>query len=381
MSDIAELKNVPDISFTDSKTLQEIRDEMINDYIAAYKEITGKSPELQPASPERIMLYSFSSHFYQALQYVERAGKMGLLKYSEGDYLDNLVATRGIVRAAATPATCTVKFTLSDARVSATGIPGGTRLAAGDVYFATDEYFEISAGTLTGEVQATALSPGAESNSIGVGEIDTLVDPVPYVSQVTNTTAARGGAEIESDDALTERAYMSPVGYSVAGPIDAYIYYAKQARADIGDVIVYSPSATTVNIVFTLADGSLPKASDIADMQERLSADNVRPLTDKVVAMAPTETEYAINMTYYINKSDGAQAAVIQAAVAAAVAEYQIWQRRIGRDIMPSKLIQLVMEAGAKRVAVTSPVYTAVSAYNIASASSVSVTYGGLEDD
>ena len=64
-----------------------------------------------------------------------------------------------------------------------------------------------------------------------------------------------------------------------------------------------------------------------------------------------------------------------------AVENYKSWQRKIGRDVTPSKLIQLVMESGAKRVAVTAPAHTVVTPYMIAKANKVTVTYGGLEDD
>ena len=71
-----------------------------------------------------------------------------------------------------------------------------------------------------------------------------------------------------------------------------------------------------------------------------------------------------------------------QAAVAQAVADYQTWQRAIGRDINPSKLVALVMEAGAKRVTVTAPTYTAVAATKVSALQGEAViSYGGLEDD
>jgi len=37
--------------------------------------------------------------------------------------------------------------------------------------------------------------------------------------------------------------------------------------------------------------------------------------------------------------------------------------------------------AGAKRTAITKPLYTAVNDYDIAIAANTEVTYGGLEDD
>ena len=69
-------------------------------------------------------------------------------------------------------------------------------------------------------------------------------------------------------------------------------------------------------------------------------------------------------------------------AVAHAVADYQTWQRAIGRDINPSQLVHMVMDAGAKRVTVTAPTYTAVDATKVSALQGDAViSYGGLEDD
>ena len=89
-----------------------------------------------------------------------------------------------------------------------------------------------------------------------------------------------------------------------------------------------------------------------------------------------------MDLTYYINRSDSARAVAIQEAVQTAVADYLTWQRTIGRDINPSKLVALVMAAGAKRVTVTAPTYTTVDAIKVSALSgSPTISYGGLEDD
>ena len=72
----------------------------------------------------------------------------------------------------------------------------------------------------------------------------------------------------------------------------------------------------------------------------------------------------------------------IQQQVAAAVEQYKIWQRAIGRDINPSQLVRMVMDAGAKRVTVTAPTYTTVDATKVSALQGEAViSYGGLEDD
>ena len=136
-----------------------------------------------------------------------------------------------------------------------------------------------------------------------------------------------------------------------------------------------------VNVVFTINEGEIPDSKVIAEVEEGLSADDIRPLTDIVTAKGPTKSNYDIKLTYYINKSDSNQAVAIQTAVNEAIEEYKKWQQKIGRDINPSKLIQLIIGAGAKRTAVTKPLYTAVNDYDIAIAANTEVTYGGLEDD
>lgn len=105
-------------------------------------------------------------------------------------------------------------------------------------------------------------------------------------------------------------------------------------------------------------------------------------MNDLVTVNAPEAVNYAIGLTYYINQSDSAQASAIQRAVQEAVTEYQQWQRTIGRDINPSKLISMIIQAGAKRAEVTAPAYTAVSKTCVAALlGEPTVIYGGLEDD
>ena len=105
-------------------------------------------------------------------------------------------------------------------------------------------------------------------------------------------------------------------------------------------------------------------------------------MTDLLTVASPTETEYTISLTYYINRSDSNRAVSIQAEVLAAVDAYTKWQRAIGRDINPSKLVERIMAAGAKRVDLTAPVYTVVGKKSVAAlAGDPAVHYGGLEDD
>ena len=378
------IKSLPDISFIDNKDIDQVRQEMVADYESFISEATGQTVTLERSSVHRMELYAAAAQIYQAMQYIDRQGKQSILKYSYSDFLDNLAIFKGVTRNPATPATTTLRFTLSAERDTATGIPQGTRVStAGAIYFATDVYAEIPAGSTTVDVPATCTVAGTDGNGFAAGELATIEDPIPYVASVSNTTATEGGAEIESDDDLAERVFLAPGAYSTAGPEDGYLYHAKAYSAAIGDVVATSNQAAgTVDIVFIMADGSTPGEEMIEGLEGYLQGKTIRPMTDLVRVAAPQEVTYTINLTYYINRSDSAKAVTIQAAVAQAVADYQTWQRAIGRDINPSQLVRMVMDAGAKRVTVTAPTYTAVDATKVSALQGDAViSYGGLEDD
>lgn len=381
---ISEIGNLPEVSFIDGKTLDDVQAGLIADYEEKYTEMTGKRLVLRRADPEALKLYAVSVQIYHMMLHIDMSGKMDLLKYAYGGFLDNLGALRGVARKGAAPATVMVRFTLSAAQPSVVTIPAGTRVSDGDViFFGTDAAAEIAIGETYADVRCTCQTDGAVGNGLIAGRISVLVDPIAYVERAENVETSAGGADVEDDDSFAERIYLAPSGYSVAGPRDAYKYHTKSFRdASIGDVEVTSPGPCEVEVRFLLSDGSLPSDTLCGKVLEHLSDDNIRPLTDSLSVLAPTGQGFHISFTYYINKSDMDKAVSIQTAVAAAVQEYIDWQTRtIGRDINPSVLTKMAVAAGAKRVVIESPAFTAVSPGHVARAQGQSVTYGGVEDD
>ena len=217
-----------------------------------------------------------------------------------------------------------------------------------------------------------------------IGAINILVDPIPYIAAAVNITESTGGLDTESDEDLTRRVYLAPGVYSSAGPRDAYEYYARAWRSDVTDVQLDSPQPYMVDVYFVIEDGEelrLPNETELAGMQEYLSAETIRPLCDLVSCKAPTEIPYTITATYWIAESDQKSTGNIQSRIAAAVADFQTWQRKLGRDVNPTELIARLREAGAKRVKLTAPEDITVSKIQLPKCVSVTVTYGGLEDD
>lgn len=308
---------------------------------------------------------------------------MSLLKYSYGDYLENIGALKGVERLQAGKAITTLRFTLSDARPGVIVIPKGTRVtAANGIYFETVENLEISAREMSGEVNAECKEPGILGNGYSEGMLNIIVDPVAYVEKVENITVTQGGADRENDRNLAERIYLMPSSWSVAGPDDAYIYWTKTFDAAIGDVRVHSDVPGEVEIRFMMQNGEIPTSTMVEELEYFLESGDIRPLTDNVHVAAPEAHSYEIEFTYYINSSDANRISVIQEKAAKAVLDYTAWQKEeIGRDIIPDKLIAMLIQAGAKRVEIISPTFCALSWEEIAEVAAIQVKYGGLEDD
>lgn len=382
MSNISEFSNIPDISFIDDLTLEQTINEMITDFQNEYLKITGQKIKIGQVNENRFIINALALQIYQLKQYVNTKGRLNFLKYAYGEFLDNAATFRGITRNPATYAKVTLRFTASDVSESAIGIPGGTQCCNDEgITFQTDEYAEIAPGETTVDITATALEPGTSSNDVYPGLIANIIDPVPYIESVENINKSAGAVDIESDDDFTLRIFKSPSHYSTAGPASAYEYLVKQYRSDIKCLKVTSPSACVVKIVFLLNSGELPDATTIADVSKYINSSDIKPLTDVVSVSAPIDTDYDINLTYYINSSQASQASTIKAAVDKAIEEFKDWQRYIGRDVNPSELIKKIIAAGAKRVQLTSPTFTVIDDDHVPKLKAESITYGGLEDD
>lgn len=383
-NEISKLYNLPDISFVDDISYEKILNEMIADYEKKYQEATGRKVTLRPGDKEHIHLRIEAGQYFQMYQILDNAAKMNLLKYSKGNFLRHLGAFKKTFIQEPKPAVVTARFTLSEIRKDVIYIPQGTRITAGDgVYFATDDYAEVKAGDSFVDVDCTCETIGEVGNEYIVGQIETIVDPVPYVSGVSNITKSDGGTGEESEDSFRERIFLAPSSYSVAGPADAYEYWVKQYNsAAIEDVKIYEPTEAVVDIRILLIGGALPSKTFCSGCLEYLRENPIIPLTDNDLVAAPDVVNYNLKAVYYIARSDLNNIKVIQESIEAAKETYLNWQRtKIGRDINPDALTEFVRAAGGKRVVITSPVFTPIPETSIAMEKTVEFTYGGIEDD
>lgn len=372
------LVELPDIQFVEQDV-----DTVFLELVTVFQGITGRT--LNRSDPEMLVMRAFAQLFVQQRVLINQVAKGELLRYARGVILDYL-GEPNTPRLQAEPAVTTERFTLSIPLVTPQIIPAGTRIAPdgaeGTIMFATREAVTIPAGNTTVDVLIECLTPGVIGNGFLPGQLTTLIDPLPFVASVTNLTTTAGGADTEDDDSYRERIRMAPESFSTAGPEQGYIYWAKTASAAIVDVAAITEKPGEVTILPLLEGGIIPTQEILDAVTEKVNSRKIRPLTDKVTVQAPGVVPYDIVLTYYINRERAAESAVIQAAVIKAVESYALWQKsKLGRHINPSELISKIMNAGALRVEVVSPVYTPITDLQVAQDANINVTFGGLADD
>lgn len=347
--------------------------------ITSYEAISGRS--LADGDPVRLFLESIASIIVNQRSIIDFAAKQNLLSYVSDDFVDYLAEFVGVTRLPAQAAITTIRFTLSSPQGSVYTIPSGTLITNGTLQFATSEDLNIAIGATTGDVSAECTATGTVGNNLLPGQLKTLVQPLAYVQSAQNITTSAGGSEVEGVESLVDRIRLAPSSFSVAGPKDAYVYWALTANGSIIDVAVTNPSPGVVDVRILLTGGEIPLQEVLDQVEEVLSADDIRPITDNVQVAAPTAVSYDIDVDYWISSDDAVRATTIQDDVDTAIQEYIVWQKtKIGRDINPDELLARIKAAGAKRATITSPSFTTINDTQVAQDDTVTVSYQGLED-
>lgn len=367
---------MPDVNFIETDP-EKIKSDIINRYESA----AGRT--LSAGDPVRLLLLTIASEIIQLRQVFNHGAQQNLLTYAQGRYLDALGVFLDTARQPADKAVTTIQFTLTQALSSAFFIPAGFQVSAGNVIFETTELVTIAPGDLQGTAQAECTQAGTIGNGYLSGQISTIVAPLAFLASAVNTTESIGGSDIESDASYAERLRLKPNSFSVAGPEKAYIFHAFSVSPSIIDVAIDSPTPGVVNVYTLLTGGALPSTAFLQEVEDYLSGEEIRPLTDEVHAKAPTAYSYSVNVDYYVLQSDAVRLSAIQTAVQAAVTDYVAWQQaKIGRDINPDELIKRVRDAGAGRILHTTltPAFKTLTKSQVALCASVTVTFKGLED-
>jgi len=368
---------LPEINFLTTNP-----EELANEFIQMYEQAEGR--KLAQADPLRLIFLTCASVITKQNVAINDAAKQNLLYYARGDILKHKGAECDTPILEATAASTTLRMHLSLPLSTSKIIKKGELLATsneGAIFFVSTHDVVIETTDLFVDINLKCTIIGPEGNGFAIGEINSLVKPLPYVRKVENITVSAGGSLEEDEESYRNRIYLAPEKLSNAGPTGAYEYYAKSASPLISDIFVDSPQPGYVNISVLLKNGELPSEEIIQLIYEKVNARDVRPLTDFITVSAPEIVTYDLDVVYYI-ETNAVDKTLIHQNVEKAIDEYSKWQSsKIGRDINPSKLISDCIKAGAKRVDVRTPIFMAINKGQVAVMENKNVTFGGLEDD
>lgn len=354
-----------------------------SEIITDYEEAAGRT--LAAGDPIRLFLLNQAAREIHLRNLVNIAAQQNLLPYAQGAFLDHLGEYLSTKRLAESYAKTTIRFTLAEGLANVYHIPAGFEVTNGLVTFATDTELEIPIGSLTGEVAATCTTSGTAGNDFLAGQISTIVTPMTFLASAQNITITSGGADAENDAEYAERIHQAPNRFSTAGTKKGYEFFASSVSSAIIDVSVDSPNPGEVNIYPLLSGGTLPSQEVLDQIENYLSSEDIRPMTDFVQVLVPQVHEYAIELHYWISDEDKTKTLTIQKAVESAVESYRLWQQsKIGRDITPTRLIANVMNAGASRIessTMTPASFVELGPNTVAQCTQVTVVYEGYKSE
>lgn len=351
--------------------------------ITLYENLSGRT--LTRADPVRLFLESIILVIIQQRNLIDFTGKMNLLAYSSGEFLEHLGALLGVSRLEPTGSVCTMEFSLPSPQNSTIIIPAHTRISAGNFIFATLNETEILPGSLSTQVTAQSITTGADANNLLPGQVNNLVDVLPWGITARNITETNGGSDRESDENFRERIHLVPESFTNAGSKKGYEFHARSAHKDIISCEVLTPPDTSpgfVEIYPLMTGGELPSDEIIKAVYEACNGETVRPDTDFVSVKKPKKVNFNIDFSFWIDENSSNLAAQIHSKVEEAVNEFIAWQRKIlGRDINPSELNYRIIQAGAKRCEIREPEFKVLKRYEVAVCNSKNIIYAGLEEN
>ena len=327
------------------KTLEEIYQEMLDCFAAE----TGM--ELDGTGEQAVRMYALAAQVYGLYEEAAWTKKQCFPQTATGEELDKHAFLRGLSRKEAARAEGTLRFSVNTAASVDLPIPAGTVcLTAGLTAFETTEAGVLPAGSLSVEVPARAVEPGAGGNAAAY-TIRTMTVAPAGIAAVINPGAFSGGGEEEDDETLRARVLATfqamPNGANAA-------WYAQKAMEVSGvaavKVLPRNRGLGTVDVVVASPAG-IPTQSLLNAVRAALSAQ--REIAVDVRAAAPTAKE--ITVLVQVKAKTGYDGAGVRQAVREAI---QSWfdGKLLGQDILLARLGEGIYHVdGVENYAIVSP--------------------------
>jgi len=199
-----------------------------------------------------------------------------------------------------------------------------------------------------------ASARGPDLDQLGAGfNVSRLVinpgdpDAVPPVDPV-----------YEDDNAFRERIQLSWAQLNTAGARNAYRFHAKSADNDVLDADAYGPETHNrpgeVDVyVLSRTGNGVAGLILIEAVMNKLSADEVRPLTDFVSVKSATIASYAV--TAELEIPDGPDAQTVLENAISTLTSYTLLSHRINAIVPLSAIYSALQQPGVSRVKLITP--------------------------
>ena len=352
-----------------------------NEWIKLYEEKSGKT--LQPAQIERLMVDVGAYRETVLRMAIQETAKQNLLSYASLDNLEHIGEPLDVRKLLASSSVTTLQFSVDSPLDFNFTIQSGVEVETKDglFVFQTHEPVVLIAGETSVTVKATCETSGVAANNYSIGSINNLITPLSYISKVENITISDGGADDEDADSLRERIRQAPEKFSNAGSRGAYRYHTLSAHQSITDVAITSPSAGIVAIYLLTKDGN-PTEEIINIVQNYLSDDKIRPLTDCVKVYSSEKVGFEIKAKIYLYKDSDADS--VMKTIEAKMKEYKIsLSEKLGKDVVQTQIISILNSIyGVFKVVLETPITDIdILEYQWANLTNWNISIGGYADE
>lgn len=292
--------------------------------------------------------------------------KAMLLPFSSGSDLDNIVAIYGIERLKGEKPTAQAEFSLSIPRPNDTYLPKGLILRSENGKQATLKSETIIRAN---ELKAVGTIVLDEFTKTSKEKCEYIQTPLPFVLKAKQLSEFEGGAELESDDRLRERAVLSLERFSTAGSAKAYTYQTLSANAKVLECSVLNGGAGVVQIYLKTTDMSEETRKDVENF---LSAEKVRPLTDNLSVLNATKINVKVIATLELTDM------LFQDEIAKSISALPT-SLSLGEDLNLSFIYKSLHQNGVYRVILQAPLTDAKASLSEFIGLSYEITYKKAE--
>lgn len=160
--------------------------------------------------------------------------------------------------------------------------------------------------------------------------------------------------EGETDERLRIRRQLILEAISTAGPKSGYIYHTLSSSVDVKDVRVKSENPGEVTVTILSTDNNGIASEELKNnVQNYLSDENIRPLTDKVIVQSASIIKYSIEAVLQVYAGPSFEV-VVKTAIEN-IKKYVKQRHSIGEVVAISGIYESLHVDGVKKVILINP--------------------------